>query len=69
MKNEENTCQACRHYYRRFSECRRFPPQVVYIELDDSTSEFPHVGHDDWCGELKYNELWKIELDKDNQNT
>lgn len=35
-------------------ECRRFPPQLFYVNADDAaTQSFPHMKGDDWCGEFQ----------------
>jgi hypothetical protein len=44
-------CETCK-YYSNVQDCRRFPPQLIQSATwRGENSTFPHVEHNDWCGE------------------
>lgn len=51
------TCQSCTHWHAQ--ECRRYPPQILVVELDDGSDGpaflWPLTESDEFCGEHKGN--------------
>jgi hypothetical protein len=43
------TCKTCP--YRRYSECRRNPPQMIMDSDSTPYSYWPDIESHDWCGD------------------
>lgn len=51
-----NTCKTCRFYEEmckdEVGDCHRYPPTILSIsEYDDTSTSFPMVDVNNWCGE------------------
>ena len=51
----KESCELCK--YKKKSDCRRYPPQLIYVSTDISdgyfVSDFPEITDNEWCGEFK----------------
>jgi len=58
-----DSCKTCIYINRlggNAGQCRRYPPQVMYITdangISEFTNERPYVDNNDYCGEYKGND-------------
>lgn len=48
-------CLTCRFWYKEDSECRRYPPTVVYDpqRFMGMSFQYPITNETEWCGEYQ----------------